>query len=98
MTMTLKQAKRFYDFAVGQIALDIHGNLVIRTFTKMYAIPSESYIYRSDLGRLCAFWINKKNPTKIKNVGTYGDYYLNQFTEANVDYLWEYTFGSKLRG
>lgn len=85
--MTLNQAKRFYDFAIGQITLDIYGNLAVRTLSgKLYGIPAESYYDRSHIGFMCVFWISKKSE-KIKNVGICGDE-PQQMTEAIVDYLW----------
>ena len=89
--MTLKQAQRFYDFAVGQITLDVYGNLAIRTLSgKLYKMPLESFHDRTYLGFMCIFWINKKSE-KIKNVGLCGEE-PQQMTESTVDYIWEVNY------
>ncbi len=90
--MTLKQAQRFYDFAIGQITLDIYGNLAIRTLSgKLYGMPStESCSDRAYLGFMCGFWINKKSE-KIKNVGICGDE-PQRMSESIVNFLWEVNY------
>lgn len=91
--MTLKQAKRFYEFVVGQIVEDIDGTVCIRLLNgKLVEIPTEEKsCFQESKGFLCTFWMNKKSGA-IKNLGTCGNE-PQRLTESNVDFIWNVNFG-----
>ena len=95
--LTLKQARRWYSFGVGRIALDMYDNVYLQTISgKMFYLSDadDRTEARNNIGYIACFWIKKSDERVTTNLAITG---LNEkLTESSSDLVWMNNFGYEL--